>query len=75
MSQKSLQIGNAIPPTLAKCLANQIKKCDLGQTNSLPAGLISDNVTKSSVMSPSLKFACGLLDELLPHPYTLRKLF
>lgn len=54
-SQKALQIGNAIPPLLAKKIAQQIIKCDKGKKLQVPSGLINFSVTKATAMSPTLK--------------------
>ena len=64
-SQQMQQIGNAIPPLFANQMAAQIYLCDQKASKSLPKGLMSYNVTKSSAMSPALAATCHRLDRML----------
>lgn len=68
-SQKILQIGNAIPPQFAKCMANQILKCDRGEAGRVPRALVDYDVTKASAMSPALIRTCGMLNELMEYQF------
>jgi DNA (cytosine-5)-methyltransferase 1 len=68
-SQKAIQVGNAIPPVLAKSLATQIIKCDAGEFHSVKAGLVSYKVTKAEAMSPLLKSTCVKLNAILTEKY------
>ncbi len=60
-SEKIKQIGNAIPPALARVFAEHIFKLDNSQgtsttkTSYLNPGLISFNLTKADAMSPALE--------------------
>ena len=63
-NQQMQQIGNAIPPLFANLIAEQIFKCDMKVSKSLPQGLIWYNVTKSSAKSPALARTCHQLDML-----------
>jgi len=67
--QKALQIGNAIPPVLARALAEQIMLCDLKETSNVTKGLQKYRVTKADAMSPQLQRTCSMLDELLINKY------
>lgn len=63
-NQQLQQIGNAIPPLFANLMAEQIYKCDMKESKSLPHALIWYNVTKSSAKSPALIRTCNQLDRL-----------
>ena len=63
-NQQMQQIGNAIPPLFANLIAEQVFKCDMKVSESLPQGLIWYNVTKSSAKSPALARTCHQLDML-----------
>lgn len=63
-NQQIQQIGNAIPPLFANLIAEQIFKCDMKVSKSLPQGLIWYNVTKSCAKSPALARTCHQLDML-----------
>jgi len=63
-SQKALQIGNAIPPALAKKMADQIIACDKGERQQVSSGLVSFSVTKANAMSPALQKTCFMLEEI-----------
>lgn len=63
-NQQMQQIGNAIPPLFANLIAEQIFKCDMKVSKSLPQGLIWYNVTKSNAKSPALARTCHQLDML-----------
>ncbi|WP_101101410.1 DNA cytosine methyltransferase [Macromonas bipunctata] len=64
-SDKIQQIGNAIPPIIAKIFAEHIRD-DYGFDGNISGdgGLIGYSVTKANAMSPSLKKTCALLDSL-----------
>lgn len=63
-SQKILQIGNAIPPRFAECMAKSIMKSDLGASGVYPPSLVRYNVTKADAMSPALVKTCEMLNVL-----------
>lgn len=68
-SEKIQQIGNAIPPLMARIFAEHIRDeyGFVGQPIS-KCGLISYSVTKADAMSPALKKTCSLLDDILTYP-------
>ena len=72
--QKSMQIGNAIPPLLANAISNQVLICDQVDDQILPAGLVQYGVTKANAMSPLLKNTCSMLDDLLVNSYEQMRL-
>ncbi len=61
------QIGNAIPPNLAKIFASHI--CSLGMNkisdSDINAGLQGFSLTKAQAMSPALEHTFNLLDSLI----------
>lgn len=65
-SEKIQQIGNAIPPLIARIFAENIRD-QYGFTGaiSVNGGLIDYTVTKAGAMSPALKKTCALLDSLI----------
>lgn len=65
-SQKIKQIGNAIPPILAKIIAEEIKeRLDESCLNTEETGKVIDfNLTKSKMMSPALERTYNLLLDL-----------
>ena len=63
--QQIQQIGNAIPPLFAYLMAEQIVKCDMNNSDSLPNGLMRYDVSKSKALSPALASTCHQLDKLL----------
>lgn len=65
-SDKIQQIGNAIPPLIAKIFAEHIRDCyGFDGSVSSDGGLIGYSVTKADAMSPALKKTCALLDSLI----------
>lgn len=64
-AEKILQVGNAIPPTFAYQMAEQIKECDKHRNGIEPSALIEYEVTKSGAKSPALMRTCTLLDGLM----------
>lgn len=64
-SEKIQQIGNAIPPLVARIFAEHIRN-EYGFTGnvSTSSGLVGYSVTKADAMSPALKKTCALLDSL-----------
>ena len=69
-AQKVLQIGNAIPPSFAYQVANQIMLCDNNLKNEKDAALILCDVTKANAKSPALLRTCSMLEALMPKKYT-----
>jgi DNA (cytosine-5)-methyltransferase 1 len=66
-SDKIQQIGNAIPPLLAKTFANHIKKLGFDKTkNQVHGALIDFVLTKSEGLSPALQRTEKLLTNLKP---------
>jgi DNA (cytosine-5)-methyltransferase 1 len=65
-SEKIQQIGNAIPPLIARIFAEHIRDGYgfIGQTTQ-KGRFISYSVTKAEAMSPALKKTCMLLDGVL----------
>lgn len=64
-SEKIQQIGNAIPPLVARIFAEHIRdKYGFTGNGSTNSGLIGYSVTKADAMSPALKKTCALLDSL-----------
>ncbi|MGV0034300.1 MAG: DNA cytosine methyltransferase, partial [Candidatus Azotimanducaceae bacterium WSBS_2022_MAG_OTU7] len=65
-SQKIQQIGNAIPPILARILAEHIKD-DYGfsKLSESSGELLGFKLTKAGAMSPALKHTEALLDQLM----------
>jgi DNA (cytosine-5)-methyltransferase 1 len=72
--QKSVQIGNAIPPLLARQLAEQVILSDKEASECVPAGLTYYAVTKADAMSPQLKKTCSMLDEMVIPKYEQMRL-
>jgi len=75
-SQKIQQIGNAIPPMLARVFAEHIKN-DYGfsikcQTKGMLLGYL---LTKADAMSPALKRTDFLLQSISEHSYKQKQLF
>jgi DNA (cytosine-5)-methyltransferase 1 len=67
-SQKIQQIGNAIPPTIARVFALHIKNTYGFQKQSECKGeLLGYRLTKANAMSPALKKTDKILQNLLPH--------
>lgn len=64
-SEQEKQIGNAIPPLFANCMADKIFECDRQSTVNLKAGLLYYDLTKSSAMSPALSKTCSRLNQYL----------
>jgi DNA (cytosine-5)-methyltransferase 1 len=64
-SEKIQQIGNAIPPLVARIFAEHIRE-EYGFAGGISTngGLIGYSVTKAEAMSPALKKTCILLDSL-----------
>jgi DNA (cytosine-5)-methyltransferase 1 len=64
-SEKIQQIGNAIPPLVARIFAEHIRN-EYGFTGNVStnSGLVGYSVTKADAMSPALKKTCALLDSL-----------
>lgn len=64
-AQKTQQIGNAIPPLLAKIFAEHIQNAyGFTPQNSVTGGLIGYSLTKANAMSPALLKTKALLDKL-----------
>jgi DNA (cytosine-5)-methyltransferase 1 len=65
-SEKIQQIGNAIPPLMARIFAEHIRdEYGFNGMSSTDGGLIDYSVTKADAMSPALKKTCALLDTLI----------
>ena len=54
ISQKSIQIGNAIPPLLADAVAGRLLVSDRNAPRRYAPGLVKYSVTKSKAMGPKL---------------------
>lgn len=68
-SDKIQQIGNAIPPLIARIFAEHIRdEYGFDGNISTDGGLIGYSVTKADAMSPALKKTCALLDSLTTNP-------
>ncbi len=65
-SEKIQQIGNAIPPLIARIFAEHIRdEYGFNGIDIKKGKLIAYSVTKADAMSPALKKTCALLDQLL----------
>ena len=64
-SEKIQQIGNAIPPLMARIFAEHIRdEYGFAGKQTKEGRFISYSVTKASAMSPALKKTCLLLDSV-----------
>ena len=73
---KIQQIGNAIPPLLAKTFAQHIKHLGFDNSLSYPEGKLVDFVlTKSKGLSPALQRTEKLLSDIKPSQFHQLKLF